>query len=606
MDFKQIFAFIENEQTTPLFKHMTLLSALHTISKSNDLQNLKETISRLVNESLKLINVTVQSISNDENLHQLLHDFIITLSLYRSMIAYEIMPGETGEKLLQLAGKILHQTEPQGIEAILIGNIIHRVNEGDLKRMKRDDILYSDLYKIKVLYDDELKRQPFNQQQIIQKYAEMQYKIIYERLTEIKLQKGSKTSQNVDLNIKMAESYASALKMPSLSPYISQIVNLMRQTPVKSMATMWTKVLKDIGNELMKKMFVESKNRGELEVAIQINVFEAIGEEITEKYRKEYIVQDTTIQKLMDTFGNAVHPYHFRVEKAFILEERGIAAQPYSPVVETFKRIALAKYPYEKSLIGSTILDDINNIISGFFTRTGQKMEPLGADQLNPLYTYLLFKSKYEYLYSDGKMIEDFLDSGSEKDYRGYWVGVHMSCATMTLRLEEVQMNNSLLSSVLSNGEDATVLVIGMEGIGKTTLIHSLKMKKAKTTDPCCNGVCCGKLDFLEWDVHGDKTDCIPMQCCSNICGIVLCTPNIDEHSINTSFSVARFILESVPNPIPVLLLMTRHDLYPNVTLQNFPKLSNVPFKKISKIQYGLCSSHDNYGIYDSLMKLKK
>ncbi|EKE38656.1 vacuolar sorting protein 9 (VPS9) domain containing protein [Entamoeba nuttalli P19] len=626
MSFLSIFQFIENPQNTDQSKHMVLVSALHEVVISRETEKNIDSIHRCVNELLKLVNVTAQPINDKSDINELIFQFLIQLSIYRSMIAFKLDATEVGQSLITVSGKLLYLTSGKGILEVLVGDPLRNLSEAQINQIQHDDILYAQLSRIKAEYENAVISQntkvnnesdstdmEIQQSKMVisntnfafkQRANQQQIQAIQNRLQELNPNASIKIENDVDLDLKKVDIFVSTLKMSSLYPCLSPITQALIKSECKGLGVIWLNTLKQVRTELIKKMFIESKNNGELDTAIQINVFDVCGETIISKYRKEYEDKDRKIQELMNSLRNA-HPYHFNVETPFLLEEKGVSASPYLPVIETFKRISVCKYLYQKLTIGATLLHEIENVIDGFYLRTGKKREVLGAEQLPPLYSYLLFKSKYPNVYSDSMLIQDFLDDSSALDRRGHWISIHMQCVEFILSLNKYQMDNNLISSLITEGHEGTVIVIGMEGIGKTTLVKSLSMREIKTVDEHCFGVRCGKLEILEWDIYGDKSDMIPMQQIRNISGVVLCIPNIDEYTINTSFALAAPVLNSLKHPVPLLLLMTRHDICPTITLENFPKLTNLIFSNISRLELSLCSVNGGYGIYESFMKLR-
>ncbi|KAL7712973.1 VPS9 domain-containing protein [Entamoeba marina] len=504
-----------------------------------------------------------------------------------------------------LGNEILYITQGKGILELAIGNPFRGVGENQLKSIQQDEILYSEMAKIKQDYEQQMQNlnQPHqqtnrleivqNNMNLIQQNYELktqatqkQSRAIKRRLQQLDPKAVVSVSSDVDLDLRKLESFVTTLKMPSLIGVLSPTIQTLIGTDVKDIQRVWGNLSKAASNELSKKMFVEQKHIGELDAAIQIIVLDSCSETIIEKYRTEYQQQDKQINRLMEVFISTLHPYHFSVATPFLLSEKGNVAVPYTPVIETFCRISKSKYPYEKLTIGATLLHQIEDIVSGFFTRTKQKAEPLGSEELNPLYTYLLFKSRYNYLYSDSKMIEDFLDDAGSMDRRGHWVSVHLQCLEFLTSLRPCDLNNNLVSSLIANGKEKTVVVIGKNGLGKTTLLRGLGMRSAKTIDESMTAV-------------------RPLSTVKNVCGVILCIPSADAYSINTAFAYARPVLNSLKEQVPLLLLLTRHDVYPFITVESFPKITTTIHPRVNRIEYGLCSTVKKYGIYESLMKLR-
>ena len=72
MDFKDLFIYIENPHNSPQFKHMALLSAIHAVMTSQDIEKHYDAINRIVNESLKLVNISVKPVPTNEDIRELL------------------------------------------------------------------------------------------------------------------------------------------------------------------------------------------------------------------------------------------------------------------------------------------------------------------------------------------------------------------------------------------------------------------------------------------------------------------------------------------------------------------------------------------------------
>ncbi|ELP85809.1 hypothetical protein EIN_281800 [Entamoeba invadens IP1] len=623
MDLSSVYKFFETNQVTPQSKHMLLMAALHYEYTNGLLEIHMENVYRSVNELLLLINVNCTPVKGDGNLKELVTRFFIVLSLYRLFIAQKQNPQEIGMTLLDVAGKILYLTAGNGILDVLVGNPLRGFSDAQIDTIQHDDILYNQLSQIKTEFETQvssLKNEKsdaeskgetvtnttvFKQNEHIFKVraTERQLEIIKQRFKELKPNAELKISSNMDLkDLKKVESLSTALKMPSLLCCLSQLVAVVSSN-CDNMYDKYSKAMDNTVKELKEKMFVEEKFRCELMTAIEINVFDSCVETVIGNYRKRYEKEDQKIQSLMNQFENTVHPFHFKVESQFLLEEKGIVGSAYIPVLETFKRISMAKYPYQKTTLGLNLKQQILDCFNGFCARTKKRGDQaIGPEQENPLYMYLLFKSKYPYVFSDAMFMADF---NLLQDERGYWMTTHLGCVNALLETTPLVMNNNLISSFITDGHEGTVAVIGMEGIGKTELVKSLNMKiESNQKEENVTKVTWGTLSILEWDVRGDQYDIRPIAN-SKVKAVVLCVPNVDGYSITSSFTLAAPLLNSLKEPVPFLLLMTRHDIYPFTTLENFPKLDKLPFPTIKKIDYGLCSVKQNYGIYESFAKLR-
>ncbi|KAL7721952.1 VPS9 domain-containing protein [Entamoeba marina] len=598
MDLITTFTQIDKSHLTPFDKHILLFRSLHYTLKSNLLENHSDLVYRCVTELLQLVNIAPSPQQTENDLTSLVHSFLIQLSLYRMMVTSTKYIEEIASIVSTLGNEILYITQGKGILELAIGNPFRGVGENQLKSIQQDEILYSEMAKIKQDYEQQMQNlnQPHqqtnrleivqNNMNLIQQNYELktqatqkQSRAIKRRLQQLDPKAVVSVSSDVDLDLRKLESFVTTLKMPSLIGVLSPTIQTLIGTDVKDIQRVWGNLSKAASNELSKKMFVEQKHIGELDAAIQIIVLDSCSETIIEKYRTEYQQQDKQINRLMEVFISTLHPYHFSVATPFLLSEKGNVAVPYTPVIETF--------------------------LSGFFTRTKQKAEPLGSEELNPLYTYLLFKSRYNYLYSDSKMIEDFLDDAGSMDRRGHWVSVHLQCLEFLTSLRPCDLNNNLVSSLIANGKEKTVVVIGKNGLGKTTLLRGLGMRSAKTIDESMTAVRVGKMTIAEWDINGDEKDLGPFSTVKNVCGVILCIPSADAYSINTAFAYARPVLNSLKEQVPLLLLLTRHDVYPFITVESFPKITTTIHPRVNRIEYGLCSTVKKYGIYESLMKLR-
>ncbi|GFO37895.1 ADP-ribosylation factor 1-like [Plakobranchus ocellatus] len=124
------------------------------------------------------------------------------------------------------------------------------------------------------------------------------------------------------------------------------------------------------------------------------------------------------------------------------------------------------------------------------------------------------------------------------------------------------------------DGPDIRILIVGLEGAGKTTSLHKLMLKENVSTN-ISNGIAEYKnIKFLSWNVGGrDETRHLWRQYYQNVKGLIFVVDSNDTEKISENKEeLSRMLNEDKLNNASVLVLANKQDL-PNA--MNAPGITN-------------------------------
>ena len=173
---------------------------------------------------------------------------------------------------------------------------------------------------------------------------------------------------------------------------------------------------------------------------------------------------------------------------------------------------------------------------------------------------------------------------------------------------------NSNMSQIFSSwneGIPSKILVLGLDGAGKTTILYKLKQNEKICTIPAlrfhpetlapCRGV-----TFTAWDIGGqDNVRRLWKHLFQNTQGLIYVVDSNDTDRINESSVELFYILENDElNGIPVLIIANKQDL-PN-SLSCSDLVSRLKLNKLSRNKWnikGTCALNGE-GIYEAMNQM--
>eukprot|EP01103_Thecamoeba_quadrilineata_P011654 TRINITY_DN2824_c0_g1_i2.p1 TRINITY_DN2824_c0_g1~~TRINITY_DN2824_c0_g1_i2.p1 ORF type:complete len:524 (-),score=74.34 TRINITY_DN2824_c0_g1_i2:207-1778(-) len=113
---------------------------------------------------------------------------------------------------------------------------------------------------------------------------------------------------------------------------------------------------------------------------------------------------------------------------------------PYSIPISLMKKMSHFQIPSDKINllveVSQAIIDSIN-------TFHKHQQISIGGDDLIPLFTYVIIKSRGRNLYSESKLMEDFMDAEDEFSNRGYCIANFQTCLSVLTSYDREQLESS-------------------------------------------------------------------------------------------------------------------------------------------------------------------
>eukprot|EP01133_Synstelium_polycarpum_P005633 gene5633-6502_t len=170
-------------------------------------------------------------------------------------------------------------------------------------------------------------------------------------------------------------------------------------------------------------------------LSVEKALFEHINSSIFSQYQRKYTAEDEEHnQKAMQFL--TLTPVHLSIPQKFWLiddELEGLQVVPYQTAIDVLKKLPSIKSPSEKIQCLVNTSDAICEAINSFWIDRKDKPESLvlGADDLLPLFTFVIIKSKLPFMYSESIFLQDYLDDALSTKMQGYFLVTYQTCLSL-------------------------------------------------------------------------------------------------------------------------------------------------------------------------------
>lgn len=159
-------------------------------------------------------------------------------------------------------------------------------------------------------------------------------------------------------------------------------------------------------------------------LSIETTLFEQLHHHILPLYELLYEQEDMQHSQKLIEFAT-ISPAHLGIEKKFwLLADSTIQNSnlpPYHKAIQTLKTIKTVTSPKAKVFVLKATADAICDCVLEYWKgRMDPKKLRIGGDEILPLFTYVIVKANVPKLYSESKLMEDFLSDSDLLGELGY------------------------------------------------------------------------------------------------------------------------------------------------------------------------------------------
>jgi len=189
--------------------------------------------------------------------------------------------------------------------------------------------------------------------------------------------------------------------------------------------------------------------------AVENSIFTYLYQTILSIYTHKYHSEDEELSTKATQFLT-ITPVHLGIAQKFWLVDGNeddsdvnsdTTTPPYQDAIDLMKKLPTFSTPTEKIELLINVSDSLCKCISNFWNSRPSKPNNivLGADDLLPLFTYVIIKSKVNNLHSEMMFIQDYLDQDLNQTVQGYFLVTFQTCLSLInyWNLDEILNNAS-------------------------------------------------------------------------------------------------------------------------------------------------------------------
>jgi len=233
--------------------------------------------------------------------------------------------------------------------------------------------------------------------------------------------------------------------------------------------------------ELLLKLFrseaIEQKRESDLQGflfgVIEKNVFPHVYGNLFELYKQKYREKDIALMQRFEVF-KSLSLAHLGVDQKYWLYSSSSMLQsadnscttldPYQEAIESMKSVRTEITPFSKLKCLLNVSQYICGSIESFYKNQDIQVT-IGADELLPLFNYVIIKSAVPFLYSELSLIADFIDDQNSIGQLGYILVSFQTCLQYISHFDfdEMQQNQKETYYSLSFSTPQSVLPASSE-----------------------------------------------------------------------------------------------------------------------------------------------
>ncbi|GAM22822.1 hypothetical protein SAMD00019534_059970 [Acytostelium subglobosum LB1] len=206
---------------------------------------------------------------------------------------------------------------------------------------------------------------------------------------------------------------------------------------IKQLKTMVDDVLHEFSQLLINRLPILSKSEQSLlhcRLGVETALFGHIYFDVFEQYTKKYSQEDEEHNNKAQQFLTLT-PLHLSIPKKFWLIDQvdGQLTVPYQDAIDNLKKLHTYRAPSEKVQCLIDTSDAICEAIKSFWDRKKDKPDSLvlGADDLLPLFTFVVIKAKIPNMYSEAMFLQDFIEESLSSKMQGYFLVTFQTCLSL-------------------------------------------------------------------------------------------------------------------------------------------------------------------------------